>query len=55
MHLLAVQDDDTLVAVVNTLTREVVAYATFRIDTVHLGDAGGLFSFLDDNTGQIHS
>ena len=41
-HLLAVHDDDALVAVVNALTSEVVAYAILRIDTVHLGDASGL-------------
>ena len=41
-HLLAVHDDDALIAVVNALTSKVVAYAILWIDTIHLGDASGL-------------
>ena len=51
-HLLTVHDDDALVAVVNALNSKVVAYAILRIDTVHLGDAGGL-DYIDNHVVEV--
>ena len=41
-HLLAIDDDYTLVAVVNLLAREVVANGVLVLNEVHVLDAGSL-------------
>ena len=43
-HLLAIDDDNTLVAVVNLLAREVVANGVLVLHEVHVLDAGSLSS-----------